>query len=173
MDGNDGNVSITRENYLVTSHCDVSFSLHACTCVSAHVPCFAAHWPFVKTLHTMAIFKISVTPHPPKQLLSPEHVFLALQKNLLSESHLVLLTYSPVDAQGTAPGWTTSTEAYLWFCIRDDANPFHFTVFVLEISGMCRWLFSGVGDVNRLKKTQIHHTRGGALAFFYFTNATF
>jgi hypothetical protein len=35
-------------------------------------------------------------------------VFLALPKNLLSESPPVLLTYSPVGAQGTAPGLTTS-----------------------------------------------------------------
>ncbi len=26
-----------------------------------------------------------------------------------------------------------------WFRIRDDANPFHFTVFFLEIACMCRW----------------------------------
>ncbi len=54
----------------------------------------------------MVIFKISVMPHPPKQLLSPEHVFLALEKNLSIKSPpvLLLLTYSPVDAQGTAPG---------------------------------------------------------------------
>jgi hypothetical protein len=49
-------------------------------------------------------FSISVAPHPPHQLLSPEHVFLALQKNLSSEPTSVLLTHSPVGAQGTAPG---------------------------------------------------------------------
>ncbi len=49
-------------------------------------------------------FSISVAPHPPHQLLSPEHVFLALQKNLSSKPTSVLLTHSPVGAQGTAPG---------------------------------------------------------------------
>jgi hypothetical protein len=55
--------------------------IHACASL-----CCTLTFRMVKTLCTMAIFKISVTPHPPKQLLSPEHVFLALQKNLSSQS---------------------------------------------------------------------------------------
>jgi hypothetical protein len=53
------------------------------------------------------------------------------------------------------------------FRIQDDANPFHSTVFYLEMH-VCRRLHLGDGGVNLRTKQHIHCTRGGTLAFVLF-----
>ena len=157
----------------------VSWCTRACTCILCCLATQAQHREPKITLQPRDSF-ISVTPHPPQLLLVPEHVFLAMSKNLSSESPPVLLTYSPVGAQGTASGLTTSAIEsivgqsilrvciYCFYSVRETMlTPFILLYFILKLH-LCRRLLLGDGGVNLQTKQHIHCTRGGTLAFFLF-----